>query len=119
MEKPVEERVKFVQLEKLCFGCLKIGHNSKACTSRSVCDLCGKGHPTCLHQDHGKRDQKQAVRNKQERSNENKDKKQQSGPIEAQQATSNRVVRQKSSTHTSSIVPVYVSMTTEHQKQRW
>ena len=72
MEKPVEGRVKFVQLEKLCFGCLKIGHNSKACTSRSVCDLCGKRHPTCLHQDRGKKDQEQAVRNKQERSNENK-----------------------------------------------
>ncbi len=51
MEKPVEERVKFVQLEKLCFGCLESGHNSKACSSRSVGDLCEKRHPTCLHQD--------------------------------------------------------------------
>lgn len=101
MEKPLEERVKFVQLEKLCFGCLKFGHSSKACTSRSVCDLFGKGHPTCLHQECGKRDQEQAVRNKQERSDENKDKNQQSEPIEMQQATSNRVVQHKSGTHTS------------------
>lgn len=79
MERPVEERVKFVQLEKLCFGCLRFGHNSRACTSRSVCDLCGKRHPTCLHQDRGKKDQEQGVRIKQERSKENKgDKNQQS-----------------------------------------
>lgn len=118
MEKPVEERVKFVQLEKLCFGCLKIGHNSKACTSRSVCDSCGKRHPTCLHQERGKKDQEQGVKNKQERSNENKgDKNQQSEAIETQQATSNRVVQGKSSTHTSSIVPVYVSTTTEPDKE--
>ncbi len=77
-EKPVEERVKFVQLEKLCFGCLRIGHNSRDCTSRSVCDLCGKRHPTCLHQDRGKKDQEQG------------DKNQQSETIEMKQATSNR-----------------------------
>lgn len=117
-EKPVEERVKFVQLEKLCFGCLKIGHNSRACTSRSVCDLCGKHHPTCLHQDRGKKDQEQGVRIKQERPNENKgDKNQQSESYEIQQATSNRVVQEKSSTHTSSIVPVYVSTIMEPDKE--
>lgn len=44
MERPVEERVKFVQSEKLCFGCLKIGHNPKGCTSRCVCDKCEKCH---------------------------------------------------------------------------
>lgn len=86
MERPVEERVKFVQLEKLCFGCLRFGHNSRACTSRSVCDLCGKRHPTCLHQDRGKKDQEQGVRIKQERSKENKgDKNQQSESVEIQQ----------------------------------
>ncbi|KAG1929293.1 hypothetical protein F2P79_023066 [Pimephales promelas] len=104
-EKPVEERVKFVQLEKLCFGCLGIGHNSRACTSRSVCDLCGKRHPTCLHQDREKKDQEQG------------NKYQQSEPIEIQQATSNRVVQEKSTTYTSSIVPVYVSTTMEPDKE--
>ncbi len=117
-EKTVEERVKFVQLEKLCFGCLRIGHNSRDCTSRSVCDLCGKRHPTCLHQDRGKKDQEQGVRIKQERANENKgDKNQQSETIEMKQATSNRVVQEKSSTYTSSIVPVYVSTTMEPDKE--
>lgn len=65
MEKPVGERIKFVQREGLCFGCLKSGHNSKAYTSRSVCDSCGQSHPTCLHQDRGKRNQEQNIRNKQ------------------------------------------------------
>ncbi len=51
MERPVEERLKFVQSEKLCFGCLKAGHNSKGCTSRSMCEKCERYHPTCLHQD--------------------------------------------------------------------
>lgn len=47
----VERLWKFVQSEKLCFVCLTAGHNSKVCTSRSVCEKCGKHHPTCLHQD--------------------------------------------------------------------
>ncbi len=83
-----------------------------------MCDLCGKRHPTCLHQDRGKKDQEQGVRIKQERANENKgDKNQQSETIEMKQATSNRVVQEKSSTYTSSIVPVYVSTTMEPDKE--
>ena len=121
MERPIEERVKIVQLERLCFGCLKTGHNSKACTSRSVCDSCGKRHPTCLHQNREKKDQEQGTRTKQERSNDNKrNKDQEFKPTETQEfteATSNRVVQEKSSTHTSSIVPVYVSTTTEPDKE--
>lgn len=50
IERPVEESVKFVQAEKLCFGCLKPGHNSKDC------DHGQKPHPTCLHQDREKRE---------------------------------------------------------------
>lgn len=117
MEKPIEERVKFVQPEKLCFGCLKTDHNSKACTSRSVCDSCGKCHPICLHKDQEKKDQDQGIKPKLGKSNDNKgDKEQESKPIETQeftQATSYRVVQEKSSAHTSPIVPVYVSTTAE------
>nr|XP_057941354.1 uncharacterized protein LOC131137424 [Doryrhamphus excisus]XP_057941355.1 uncharacterized protein LOC131137424 [Doryrhamphus excisus] len=122
MEKTIEERLKFVQQEKLCFGCLKNGHNSKACTYRSVCDLCGKRHPTCLHQDREKRAQEQG-RSKRQATNEtttdeNKgEKNQQSESIEMQQVTSNRVVQEKKGTHTSSIVPVYVSTSTEPGKE--
>ncbi len=51
MEKSVSDRIKFVQAEKLCFGCLKLGHFSKNCKSRGVCDMCHKMHPTCLHEE--------------------------------------------------------------------
>lgn len=96
----------------------KSGHNSKSCTFKSVCDSCGQGHPTCLHQDHGKRNQEQNIRIKQERPLGNKvDKSQQTESIETQQLTSNRVLQVRSSTHTSSIVPVYVSMTMEQDKE--
>lgn len=113
MEKPVEERIKYVQQENLCFGCLKIGHNSKACTSRSVCDSCEKRHLTCLHQEREKKDREQGVRNKHE-SKETKG--QESKETEIQQATSNRVVQEKSRIHTSSIVPVFVSTMEEPDK---
>lgn len=50
METSVKDRVKFVQTEKLCFGCLKTGHHSKGCNSRIVCERCKSEHPTCLHE---------------------------------------------------------------------
>ena len=43
-EKSVTERVKYVQTNKWCFGCLKPGHHSKNCERRSVCNVC-KGFP--------------------------------------------------------------------------
>jgi len=50
-EKTVQDCVKFVQTEKLCFGCLKTGHHSRSCDNRSTCERCQKKHPTCLHVD--------------------------------------------------------------------
>lgn len=48
MEKTVPDIIKFVQTERLCFGCLKSGHHSKNCNSRRSGDLCHERHPTCL-----------------------------------------------------------------------
>ena len=48
-ENTVEDRVKFVQAEKLCFGCLKTGLHSRSSDNRSRCEKCQKRHPTCLH----------------------------------------------------------------------
>ena len=45
----VEERVQFVKNNKLCFNCLKIGHSSKECKSKSGCRMCKKRHNTLLH----------------------------------------------------------------------
>ena len=60
-EKSVTERVKYVQTNKLCFGCLKPGHHSKNCERRSVCNVCKGKHPTCLHEDRIKADGKYQV----------------------------------------------------------
>ncbi|XP_070406798.1 uncharacterized protein [Nothobranchius furzeri] len=47
----LENRRKFVKEKKLCYGCLKQGHNAKDCKRRFSCDTCSKRHPTCLHDD--------------------------------------------------------------------
>lgn len=121
MERPVEERLKFVQSEKLCFGCLKTGHNSKGCTSSSVCEKCEKCHPTCLQQDRVNKYPGQRARTNQDQSKVNhgsadrtaeSQKVQESTPV-----TSNRVVQEKNGTHTSSIIPVYVSTAAEPRKE--
>ncbi|XP_072050993.1 uncharacterized protein [Amphiura filiformis] len=46
----IEERLKFIREQKMCFGCLKKGkHFSKDCKNRLECKECKKGHPTVLH----------------------------------------------------------------------
>lgn len=92
MEKSVAERIKFVQMNKLCFGCLKPGHRSENCEDRSVCEKCQKKHPSCLHEDRTK----EAKRTLQ--SDQSKDKLKERKPELMQnkettsEATSNRVI---------------------------
>ncbi|XP_013856283.1 uncharacterized protein LOC106512150, partial [Austrofundulus limnaeus] len=50
-EKPLEEKRTYVRDNKLCYGCLKLGHNVKECRHRHTCDNCKGRHPTCLHND--------------------------------------------------------------------
>ena len=45
-KKKVEDRVKFIKIKGLCFGCLKPGHLSISCQSRLTCEECCKLHPT-------------------------------------------------------------------------
>jgi len=107
-EKSVADRIKFMQSEKLCFGCLSPGHQSKSCSNRMVCDSCSKRHPTCLHEER----LKGAQELKKERSKEG---------IHPQdvtkETTSNRVVQDTNSTQTSAIVPVYVSTPSDPDKE--
>lgn len=49
--KSLDERRNFVKEKKLCFGCLKVGHNAKDCRHRLSCDSCKGNHPTLLHDD--------------------------------------------------------------------
>ncbi len=112
-EKNVSERIKFVQMSKLCFGCLKPGHRSKNCDDRSVCETCKKKHPTCLHEDRTKETKKfpkseQTNEKSQERNQRLTQNKETTGD-----ATSNRVVQDVNNTHTSTIVPVWVLTTNE------
>ncbi|KAG1925738.1 hypothetical protein F2P79_025333 [Pimephales promelas] len=121
MERPIEERLKFVQSEKLCFGCLKAGHNSRSCSSRSVCEKCEKRHPTSLHQDRVNKSPEQRSKTSEDQSKVNQrsaDRSAESHKVqESKPVTSNRVVQERNGTHTSSIIPVYVSTTAEPRKE--
>ncbi|KAJ8333475.1 hypothetical protein SKAU_G00414830 [Synaphobranchus kaupii] len=48
---PVENKKRFIIDNKLCFGCLRRGHNSKDCKKKATCGICKKYHPTPLHED--------------------------------------------------------------------
>lgn len=43
------ERVEFLKLKGLCFGCLTQGHLSRTCKRRMVCKQCSQRHPDLLH----------------------------------------------------------------------
>ncbi|KAK0146795.1 hypothetical protein N1851_013915 [Merluccius polli] len=103
-ENTVQDRVKFVQTEKLCFGCLKTGHLSRKCDNRSTCERCQKKHPTCLHVD--KLSERQTFISP-KGDNNLKDKAVTKEPVST--GTTNRVTQAGLSTQTSSIVPVWVS----------
>ncbi len=47
----MEEKIKFVLENKLCFACLRMGHISKDCRNWAICAVCEKRHPTSLHED--------------------------------------------------------------------
>ena len=51
MKIPMMERQKFIQTNRLCFGCLIAKHRSKVCQHRETCAICSKRHPTALHRD--------------------------------------------------------------------
>ncbi|XP_032364376.1 uncharacterized protein LOC116678740, partial [Etheostoma spectabile] len=102
VERTVQDRVKFVQAEKLCFGCLETGHYSKMCDNKGTCEICQKRHPTCLHDDKFK--QRSTLPSRDDNSKD--------GTVAkeiAATATTNRVVQEGLNTQTSPIVPVWVS----------
>ena len=47
----MEEKRKFIHDNKLCFACLRKGHNSKDCKNRAMCGICKRHHPTPLHEE--------------------------------------------------------------------
>lgn len=47
-EKPHTEKMSFLKQNGVCFGCLCIGHRSKDCRRRLLCEICNLKHPTML-----------------------------------------------------------------------
>ena len=44
------ERKDVIFKKGMCFGCLGVGHKSRDCRVRHTCQVCGKRHPTLLHE---------------------------------------------------------------------
>ena len=106
-EKSFDDRMQFIQRERICFSCLHPGHQSKFCSNKMFCDICSKRHPTCLH-----REQFREVGcNDEERSQSTEVQTDTEGII------SHRVVQDGKQTQTSAIVPVYVSSSEDPTKE--
>lgn len=43
------EKIEFLKVKGVCFGCLKFGHINRECRRRLTCDKCQLKHPTLLH----------------------------------------------------------------------
>ncbi|XP_076740274.1 uncharacterized protein LOC143418645 [Maylandia zebra] len=122
MDKVLSERVKFVQTKGLCFGCLGFGHQSKKCERRKMCDTCKGKHPTCLHEERDKtskkRKEKESDKEPQMKGMEGNKESRETKPKEApSEAISNRVIQSDRSNLTSTIIPVWLSTTSnpEHE----
>lgn len=111
MSESIHERLNFVQDKKLCFGCLKSGHHSKDCESRATCDTCDKKHPTCLHDNRTREERTRKSQTSSDRTRQRNPDTLQDHTVTptTSEATSNRVAQNVDDTHTSSIVPVWVS----------
>ena len=48
-KKSYSQRLDFAKKHRLCFACLKGGHQSKACFKKKPCKECGGKHATLLH----------------------------------------------------------------------
>ena len=95
-EKSLEERRRYVKEKKLCYGCLKSGHNVKDCRIRHSCDSCKGRHPTLLHDDNYTKTKPMSVSN-------------QNTTEETATTLSHSVETEEPSSNTSMIVPVWVS----------
>ncbi|KAL6455426.1 hypothetical protein MHYP_G00361280 [Metynnis hypsauchen] len=121
IKKTITERVKFIQEKKLCFGCLKWGHRSKHCGDRNICKTCEKRHPTCLHDNRTNEERMQERTDGAKDHDKSKERKpdqpQDQVPSTSCEATSLRVTQNGRDTHTSTIIPVWVSATTEPNRE--
>lgn len=117
MDETVSARFKFVQEKKLCFSCLQSGYRSKECERRQTCSICAKKHPTYLHDDRSK-ERKMLTRvngasHYDKPKDGNLERRQDKAMRSSFEAMSNRVIQNIKDTHTSTIIPVWVSTTSD------
>ena len=84
-----EEKRKFILDNKMCYGCLRIGHFAKDCRKRATCNICKQSHPTPLHEE---RPQKERAED-----------------LSPEESASSHSIKTDSSDRTSMIVPVWLS----------
>lgn len=109
--KPLKERKDFILEQRLCFGCLRTGHQSRDCPGKHTCKICKKSHPTLLHE--SSQPATITTRSKSEPSPTRDPEKDQTAPPteepnKAHSAVSHSV-KNPSMTTTSMIVPVWIS----------
>lgn len=110
MNMPLEERRAYVKDKKLCYGCLKQGHNAKDCRRRLMCETCKKSHPSCLHDENYKKEKKRERYVNTENATD--------GTSQSAIAMSLNVAREGQYTSTSMIVPVWVSTAANPYKEK-
>ena len=102
--KSMGDKRSFTHQNHICFGCLRKGHVSKECRTRHVCGVCGRRHPTCLHEE-GEKQFGDAAKDAPTEGETSK---------EVHKALSHALIRNASAT--SSIVPVFLSSDKDPQK---
>ncbi|CAI5642237.1 unnamed protein product [Oreochromis niloticus] len=105
--KTSDDKKVFIQENHLCFGCLRRGHVTKECRGRHSCSKCGRRHPTCLHTER--------VNEPKERKTEDSKSPDEDANKEVHNVMTHVLIRKTSST--SSIVPVFVSVASEPEKE--
>lgn len=44
-----KDKIAFLKVKGICFGCLKLGHMNKDCKAHLTYKVCDKRHPSILH----------------------------------------------------------------------
>lgn len=118
-EKSIEERRTFIKDNKLCYGCVKPGHNAKECRQRHTCELCKGRHPTCLHDEnykgHEEKDRPVSMERRKITANVNTAS---NCTNEIVTASPLCVTKEGQSYSTSMIVPVWISSASQPTKEQ-
>ena len=113
LQMTLDIRKKHVKDNRLCYGCLKQGHNAKDCRRRLTCETCSKRHPTCLHNENYSSGLQRNTQGHVSTNNVI-----QGYSPETAIAMSLNVARAEHTVSTSMIVPVWVSTATNPQKEK-